>query len=537
MGRVLRLGPRRERGADPVARRHGVPPLGDDPGEARDAPRLERDARQPRVLPLAVQDVLTRSGVVSSIHSFTQSAIGPWFLGFIIVAVAFSTAMIWLRLRSSDDREARVARLARGGVPLQQPAPRRALPDDPVGDGVADRLRGGARRVGRRRPAVLRLLPADLRAPAAPADGDRPSSRGGAPRSAGSCAPSRGPRASPLHRHRARRAQGRVVDSGLIAYTFSAFVLAAIVVEFARGTAARRARTGEPVPTAFAQLVGPEPAAVRRLRRHAAVVLLAIGSRARARTTRCRRRLARGDSLSVGGYADLPRAHGARRRTRRRSVPSSTSDAGATIWERSRRARMRTASSNRCRTRSGSAPTSSPARISSSSPSRCATTAPSRLPRVRQAARQPHLARGDRVRAGLADRALAGPREERRLATRYARRSAPRRPRRRERLAPARGGARRRGRRRGRIAFLREPAPASDALHELDSRERELLEAEEERDRALAALKELEADHRAGRLSDQDYRSVVGPLRRRQRRRFARSTGSRQGRGGGAKGD
>ena len=48
------------------------------------------------------------------------------------------------------------------------------------------------------------------------------------------------------------------------------------------------------------------------------------------------------------------------------------------------------------------------------------------------------------------------------------------------------------------LPFLREPAPASDALHELDPRERELLDAQETRDRALAALKELEADHRAG---------------------------------------
>jgi len=63
------------------------------------------------------------------------------------------------------------------------------------------------------------------------------------------------------------------------------------------------------------------------------------------------------------------------------------------------------------------------------------------------------------------------------------------------------------------LPFLRDPAPASDALHELNARERALLEAEEERDRALAALKELEADHRAGRLTDEDYRSVVGPLR------------------------
>ncbi|MGH3038901.1 MAG: hypothetical protein ACRDLZ_05770 [Gaiellaceae bacterium] len=36
----------------------------------------------------------------------------------------------------------------------------------------------------------------------------------------------------------------------------------------------------------------------------------------------------------------------------------------------------------------------------------------------------------------------------------------------------------------------------------------------EERDRALAALKELEFDHRTGKISDEDYRELVGPLRR-----------------------
>jgi uncharacterized membrane protein YdfJ with MMPL/SSD domain len=64
------------------------------------------------------------------------------------------------------------------------------------------------------------------------------------------------------------------------------------------------------------------------------------------------------------------------------------------------------------------------------------------------------------------------------------------------------------------LPFLREPAPASDELHELDPAERRLLDAEEARDRALAALQELEADHRAGRISDDDYRAVVGSLRR-----------------------
>ena len=36
----------------------------------------------------------------------------------------------------------------------------------------------------------------------------------------------------------------------------------------------------------------------------------------------------------------------------------------------------------------------------------------------------------------------------------------------------------------------------------------------EDRDHALAALKELEFDHRTGKLDDADYRSSVGPLRR-----------------------
>lgn len=43
----------------------------------------------------------------------------------------------------------------------------------------------------------------------------------------------------------------------------------------------------------------------------------------------------------------------------------------------------------------------------------------------------------------------------------------------------------------------------------------ERLALEEERDRALAALKELEFDHRTGKISDEDYRGMVGELRRR----------------------
>src|SRR6266545_3243099 len=41
---------------------------------------------------------LTRSGVVSSIHSFTQSPLGPWFLGFICLITAGSLALVISRL-------------------------------------------------------------------------------------------------------------------------------------------------------------------------------------------------------------------------------------------------------------------------------------------------------------------------------------------------------------------------------------------------------------------------------------------------------
>ena len=65
------------------------------------------------------------------------------------------------------------------------------------------------------------------------------------------------------------------------------------------------------------------------------------------------------------------------------------------------------------------------------------------------------------------------------------------------------------------LPFLREPEPDEDQLAAYDSSERRTMELEEERDRLLAALKELEFDHRTGKVSDEDYRALVGPLRSR----------------------
>jgi len=63
--------------------------------------------------------------------------------------------------------------------------------------------------------------------------------------------------------------------------------------------------------------------------------------------------------------------------------------------------------------------------------------------------------------------------------------------------------------------FLRDPAPTEDSLASRDELGRRQIELTEERDRALAALKELEFDHRTGKIGDADYRALVGEYRRR----------------------
>jgi hypothetical protein len=62
--------------------------------------------------------------------------------------------------------------------------------------------------------------------------------------------------------------------------------------------------------------------------------------------------------------------------------------------------------------------------------------------------------------------------------------------------------------------FLRDPNVLAEQPAPSNAGERERLRLMEQRDRALAALKELEFDHRTGKVSDDDYRALVGALRR-----------------------
>jgi hypothetical protein len=64
------------------------------------------------------------------------------------------------------------------------------------------------------------------------------------------------------------------------------------------------------------------------------------------------------------------------------------------------------------------------------------------------------------------------------------------------------------------LPFLREPGAADDRLDAPTDAEEARLTLLDERDRALGALRELEFDHRTGKITDDDYQRDVGPLRR-----------------------
>ncbi|HZR96749.1 MAG TPA: hypothetical protein VFA56_13715 [Gaiellaceae bacterium] len=61
------------------------------------------------------------------------------------------------------------------------------------------------------------------------------------------------------------------------------------------------------------------------------------------------------------------------------------------------------------------------------------------------------------------------------------------------------------------VAFV--AAPFAGTRPRTDGPTPTALAALERRDRALAALRELEFDHRTGKITDEDYASLVGPLR------------------------
>jgi cytochrome c-type biogenesis protein CcmF len=239
---------------------------------------------------------LTRSGVVNSIHSFAQSSIGGWFLAFVVISSLFSLGLILYRLPLLKARTKLESALSREAAFLYNNLLLVALSMTilwgvlfPI---LTQLVKGESRTIGRpyydfflrsfglpllllmgigpliawRRTSVRALA----RAVAWPLGGAVVAGLALVAAGAGSSTP------------------------GLIAYTFSAFVLGTIAVELVRGTRA----------------VGSLFLLVSRNRRryggyivHASVVLLAIGvagSSAYGSTTE--RKLVVGQSMHVPGY-------------------------------------------------------------------------------------------------------------------------------------------------------------------------------------------------------------------------------------------
>jgi cytochrome c-type biogenesis protein CcmF len=255
---------------------------------------------------------LTRSGVVNSIHSFAKSPIGTWFLAFVVISSLFSVGLILWRLPLLKARTKLESALSREAAFLYNNLLLVALCLTilwgvifPI---VTQLVKGETRTIGRPYyDFFLRTfgLPLLLLMAIGPLIAWRKTSF------------------RTLLRTLAWPAAVTVVcglvlvavgagssKPGLIAYTFSAFVLATIVLELVRGTRA----------------TGSLFTLVSRNRRryggyivHAAIVLLAIGiagSSAYGRSSE--QRLARGQSMHVDGYTLTLRG------VRRTSTPNAT---------------------------------------------------------------------------------------------------------------------------------------------------------------------------------------------------------------------
>jgi cytochrome c-type biogenesis protein CcmF len=247
---------------------------------------------------------LTRSGVIQSIHSFTQSSIGAWFLGFICLVTAGTAALILSRLPLLRARTRLESLVSREATFLYNNLLLVALTLTILWGVVypllSEAVRGESATVSK--PYYNFFLhsfglPLLLLMGIGPLVAWRRASVGAVARTF------LWPLAAAVLAGTVLLALGAGSSRiGVIAYTFSVFVLASIALEFARGTRARKA-LGE------ATWLGALASLVARNRRryggyvvHAAVVFLAIGvAGSSAYQTVREGRLAPGDSMTVAG--------------------------------------------------------------------------------------------------------------------------------------------------------------------------------------------------------------------------------------------
>jgi cytochrome c-type biogenesis protein CcmF len=248
---------------------------------------------------------LTRSGVINSIHSFSQSSIGGWFLAFIAVVAVGSAVLILTRLSilrtpiKFESLASREAAFLYNNLLLVAFALTMLW-------GVAfpllsQMLRGVPITVG---PPYYNFflkifgLPLLLLMGIGPLLAWRRASLRSFARAV----------AWPLLfalliGAMLLRAGAGSSPAGLVAYTFSAFVIAAVLLEFVRGTRARKELGDATWAGAFTSLISRNRRRYGGYVSHAAVVLLTIGVVGSSvyGSTRTAH-LQAGQAMSVGGY-------------------------------------------------------------------------------------------------------------------------------------------------------------------------------------------------------------------------------------------
>ncbi len=302
---------------------------------------------------------LTRSGVISSIHSFTQSPLGPWFLGFICLITAGSLALVLSRLTLLRARTRMESLISREASFLYNNLLLVALcltilwgVAFPI---LSEAVRGEQITVSA--PYYnffLRIfgLPLLLLMGIGPLVAWRRASLRSLGRSFA------WPAALALLTGAVLLALGAGSSkAGLVAYTFSAFVLGSIGYEFVRGARARRALVGGSWLGALAELIARNRRRYGGYIVHAAIVLLAIGvTGSSAYQTVRQARLKPGQSMTVAGNRLVFRGYETRREPNHLAIRAVVDAYRATGRERTS-----TSPRIRSRTRSRSGETGSPA--------------------------------------------------------------------------------------------------------------------------------------------------------------------------------
>jgi cytochrome c-type biogenesis protein CcmF len=248
---------------------------------------------------------LTRSGILSSIHSFTESPIGVWFLAFLTLVVVGSLLLVFTRLPLLRTRARLESLVSREATFLYNNLLLVALTLTilwgVVYPLVHEAVVGESRIVGRGFYDFFFVtfgLPLLLLMGIGPLIAWRRASLRGLRNTFA------WPAGAAALTGIALLALGAGSSiPGLIAYSFSAFVLCSIALEFFRGTRARRTLAGGSWPSSFAALIGRNRRRYGGYIVHASIVVLVIGMAGSSLYDSVGEgRLKPGDALAVGNY-------------------------------------------------------------------------------------------------------------------------------------------------------------------------------------------------------------------------------------------